>query len=140
LHSTPKRHSKDENPPCRLDALEDDDPARTVPEIDSFIAQCFEAVGMFLSGGMGMTPLTWVEMDSFLKRSGYLLNGWESEQIIKMSKLYCSMVNAGKEIDCPAPHNLAATDETALERNRVIVANKFKRMKENRASFKGKVS
>ena len=98
----------------------------------------FESTGCFVNTGMGVMPISWLEMDAFLNRSGYVLSGWESEQIIKMSKLYCSMLIEGKELSCPAPYNLAATDETALEKNRAIVAEKFKRMKENRANFRGK--
>lgn len=138
MHSVPKQNSKDGNELSRHEMLSEDDPAKALPEIDVFMANIFESIGLFLNGGMGMIPITWSEMDSFLKCSKYELTGWEAEHIIKMSRAYCSMVNQGKEIGCPSPYNLAANDKSALERNRVIVADKFKQMKRNRAGFKGK--
>lgn len=53
---------------------------------------------------MSMVPLTWQEVDSFVNRSGYKLNGWESEQIITMSRVYCSFSQDAKELGCPPPY------------------------------------
>lgn len=138
LHSAPKQSKNDENPKSRLEILDEDDPARTLPDADEYLTARFVSSGMFLSGGMGMSPLTWTEISAYIDKSGYRLDGWESEQIFNMSQAYCGMSHTSKESTCPAPYNLAATDETALEKNRSIVADKFKRMKENRKGFKGK--
>lgn len=77
---------------------------------------------------MGMTALSWSEMDAFCNRSGYPLSGWESEQIILMSRAYCRMSHDAREVGCPAPYNLAAEDEDAQEVNRSIVNDRFMRM------------
>jgi len=138
LHSAPKQHKNDEDPKSRIETLEEDNPVRELPDADDYLTARFHSTGMFLSGGMGMAPLTWSEISAYIDKSGYELTGWDAEQIFNMSQSYCAMAHKARKLDCPAPYNLAATDQTALEKNREIVADKFKMMKENRRSFKGK--
>lgn len=81
---------------------------------------------MFSSSGMGATPLTWVELDAFISRSGYHLTGFEAEQIMRMSRDYCSFSHRAKELGCPPPYSEAITDdEDALEKMRAKVARQW---------------
>jgi len=72
-----------------------------------------------MSGSMGRAPLTWSEVKSFSDQSGYMLSGWESEQLINMSREYCYMAHDADEIDCPAPYRSDIKDDNdALQRMR----------------------
>lgn len=125
LHAAPKRHKNDDDPASRAESLGDDDPAKSLPEINGYLSKCFQLSGICLSGGMGLNALTWTEVDAFANRSGYPLNGWESEQIILMSRAYVNYSHKAKELNCPSPFNLAANDEDAMEVNRKIVNDRF---------------
>lgn len=103
LNAAPKKNDKDEDPLTRYQVLKEDDPQRDLPPIDEYIANCFNLAGVCLSGGMSLTPLTWVELDAFCKCSAYSLTGWESEQIILMSRDYIGMRDKAKEVNCPCP-------------------------------------
>ncbi len=74
---------------------------------------------------MAIAALTWSEIDSFIARSAYPLTGWESEQIISMSRTYVNFSHKAKEAGCPAPYNPAAKDEDAMEAARTLVNNRF---------------
>lgn len=118
LHSAPKLHEKDANPKSRVNTLPDDSHSRRLPEANSYLTLCFELSGFCLSGSMSAVPLTWCEIDAFVRRSGYHLNGWESEQIIKMSNSYCNMLSKAKSIDCPAPYIEGYDSDEAIEQMR----------------------
>lgn len=128
LQAAPKRHKNDSDPTSRVESLSDDNPAKTLPEADRYLVKCFHLSGVCLSNGMGTTALTWAEIDSFVNRSGYPINGWESEQIILMSRAYVNYSHKAKEINCPSPFNLAASDDDAMEANRKIVNDRFMAM------------
>lgn len=115
LHSAPKLHEKDKEPKVRLKTLSEDSPARVLPEANDFITSCFEMLGLCLNGSMGSIPLTWSEVNAFCNSSGYKLNGWESEQLIKMSRDYCYMLSKGKSVDCPAPYQKGFDTEEELK-------------------------
>jgi hypothetical protein len=70
---------------------------------------------MCLSGFSGATHLTWSEVDSFSRKSGFNLNSWECEQLIKMSRSYCNMLSKAKDINCPAPYQEGFDDADSLQ-------------------------
>lgn len=125
LKAAPKRHKKDEDPKSRFESLDDDNPSKSLPEADTYLIKCFRLIGLFLDVGMGRYTLTWSEIDAFSTCSGYPLTGWESEQIILMSRAYVNYSHKAKELSCPSPFNLAASDDDAMEANRKIVNDRF---------------
>lgn len=125
LHAAPKRNKKDENPKSRLELLSEDDPARELPDINLYLSMCFELLGICSNTGMGLTALTWFDVKSFCDQSSYPLTGWESEQIVLMSRAYCRMSHKATKVGFPSPYNLALEDEDALEVNRSIVNDRF---------------
>ena len=74
---------------------------------------------------MGATPITWAELDAFLSRSGYSLTGWDCEQLIMMSRTYCSFLHEAKELNCPAPYQELEDDEDYIQRMRDRVARQW---------------
>lgn len=99
----------------------DYDPSKSLPEIEQFISKCFSLIGYYLSGGMGATPLTWSEIESFTNKSGYQLNGWECEQLLSMSRSYCGFLEKAKKPSCLPPYrdNFDDIDDVELMRKGV---------------------
>lgn len=129
LQSAPKRHDKDNDPVSRVSALDDDHPAKALPETNDFIVSCFEDVGMCLQGGMSLTPITWNELLSFTKATKYNLTPFEYEQVMNMSRVYCSYTQKANDINEPAPYNLAENSEDEMELNRKRVEQKLRGMR-----------
>lgn len=75
----------------------------TLPDADQYIVQAFIALGLCVSGGMGVVPLSWVEIDAFLRRSSYELQDYEAEIVFNMSRAYVSWLNKGSDINCFSP-------------------------------------
>jgi hypothetical protein len=126
LHASPKKHDKEKNPKPRFKTLPDDHQSRQLPEIDEYLALCFELSGFSMSGSMGAVPLTWSELDSFICRSGYKLSGFESEMMIRMSRAYCVMLSKASENGCPAPYqDIDIEDEDELEKMRERVSKQW---------------
>jgi len=131
LHSTPKRNNKDENPKSRLSTLDKDNPSRRLPEVDSYLSMCFELSGFCLSGSMGAIPLTWSEVSSFAHISGYPLNGWQSEHLVKMSRDYCYMLSKAKKLGYPSPYQEGLIDEDEKQKMRDRVAAQWDSFSDN---------
>lgn len=125
LHSAPKKNNKDESPKSRLSTLPKEHASRRLPEADSYLTKCFELSGFCLSGSMGAVPLTWSEVGSFSMLSGYQLNGWQSEQIIKMSRDYCYMLSKAKLLGYPSPYQEGYHDEDEKQKMRDRVAKQW---------------
>lgn len=98
---------------------------KSLPDINEYIANCFHLTGICLSGGMGITPITWAELDSFVNRSAYPLNGWESEQIIMMSRAYCGMHVKAQKLRCIAPYIENMDEDERIEYTRDKVARQW---------------
>jgi len=125
LHSAPKQNNKDESPKSRLSTLDKENPARRLPEVDSYLSMCFELSGFCLMGAMGAIPLTWSEVNSFAHGSGYQLTGWQSEHLIKMSRDYCYMLSKGADVNCPAPYQEGYNAEDMKQKMRDKVAKQW---------------
>lgn len=64
--------------------------------------------------GMGVTGLTWSEIESWAKLSGMQLEYWEFEVIKELSDAYAAMLRAAKDWDCKPvfdPISTAAFDQ-----------------------------
>lgn len=125
LHAAQKGHDKDENTQSRYDSLDDDDPLKSLPDINVYIKSCFHLTGICSSNDMGIIPISWVELNSFINCSAYPLTGWESEQIIMMSRDYCSMHVKAQKIRCAAPYLENMDEEERLQANRDRVARQW---------------
>jgi hypothetical protein len=95
-------------------------------------------MGVCSSGGMSIAALTWSDVKSFCDQSAYRLSGWQSEQVVLMSRDYCSMAHQAKKLDCLSPYNEAANSEEAMQTTRNLVAEQFAAMKAARKAEKMK--
>lgn len=119
---------------ARWTMLEDDHPHLELPELDGaeYIAEAFMGSGLVGSGGMGMQPISWQELDAFCSRSVTGLNGWEAKQVMRMSRAYCSMHKKAEKPNCLPPY--VSDEQSQLEKAREIVVQRMKAMKAARKS------
>jgi plasmid maintenance system killer protein len=129
LHAAPKQYAKQENPKSRFDTLTEDHPAKCLPEINGYLSICFQLSGVCLTGSAGIIPLTWVELKAFSQQSGYELTGWESEQIIEMSRDYCHTSFQAKDFNFPAPYQEWFDSDDKIKEMRVRVNKQWNSFK-----------
>ena len=94
--------------------------AAAMPEADAYAVNCWHSLGLNSNYGMGAFPLTWQEVESFSSSQALRLSQWESEQLIMMSREYCSWVNKSKERHYQSPWNHKDYDALTANRARVI--------------------
>jgi hypothetical protein len=70
-----------------------------------------------MSGGMGMAPLTFSELESWQRQIGIELKPWEVRLLRRLSGEYCAESSAATKADAPAPFK--SIDERNLQRLRV---------------------
>jgi len=72
-----------------------------------------------MGSGMGAFSVTWQELKSYSDMSASSLTAWEADQVIMMSKLYCSYLQIGKK-PTPPPYNREFDDEDIRKQNESI--------------------
>lgn len=77
-----------------------------------------------MSGGMGESPVTHSEIESWQRNTGIELNSWEARTVRNLSIAYLNESHKAKARDCPAPYSPA---EMAQE-TRDAVAKGIKNM------------
>ncbi|HAD31522.1 MAG: hypothetical protein CL578_22375 [Alteromonadaceae bacterium] len=122
LHTAPSVKDKDTEP--RIKTLEDESPFKALPEIENAedLAHHFSRMGQINQGSMGITPFTWGDVQSYCQQSGVPLSGWESEQIILMSREYAVMSQKSKQKTYPAPY----ADESKITSWREVLSKGIK--------------
>ena len=109
-------HKNDKKPKSRISKLEDDHPAKKIPESSLYLTLCFGLLGYCSISDMGgQKAFSWSEIESFSNQSGYKLNGWESEQMMMMSRDYSSMASKASEPNCPPPYKEGVTNEESRQ-------------------------
>ena len=96
-----------------------------LPNLDGaeyLITLLFEA-GLVQSTGMGVNPLPWSEIESWLRVTQLDLSVWERLTIKTMSEVYASGLNSSTKKDCPAPYTHV---DDVLIADRSVVASKLK--------------
>lgn len=108
--------------------------ACALPECDNLIVEQFHQLGLNLNTGNGAYPLTWAEVSAYSSLIAMPLTQWESNQLIMMSREYCSWGIKAKDKHCVSPWN--HPDYDAIAENRLKVEKQIKAMKEARKSMK----
>lgn len=108
LHSTPELirpngHTGVGGNKTRIEKLAEGNAQRGVPSADTYIVNAFHLLGASSSNGMGITPQSWTEVDAFCNRSSCILDDWQADTLILMSRAYCSWLSKGKDINCFSP-------------------------------------
>lgn len=63
---------------------------------------------------MGQVPLSWQELESWQKQSGFSLNPWELGIIRRASTVYVEQSQAAVKADCPPPGKVVEQDQRKL--------------------------
>lgn len=89
-----------------------------LPEIeggDHMVNHLTEA-GICLSNGMGLMPLTWQEIDSWLSVTGLELTTWEKLTLKELSEAYVNEYSLSSDKTRPAPyvHKVDEIDRQAV--------------------------
>lgn len=97
-----------------------------MPEIDELLLRYFTLSGMYLSSGMGISRLTWTEVENFSKGVGYPIYSWEKETIVAMSQDYCSSYYKSATLGSAPPYNsIDLEKEESIEDMRKKVAKQW---------------
>lgn len=110
LHATPDGSKK-----SRLAAykeLDADHPLLALPDIHSehaasYVIGLLHEAGLMSSNGMGPVPLSWVEIESWIRCTGNNLPLWEKLTIKTLSEEYVSELVQAKDKTRPAPYTKA---------------------------------
>lgn len=60
-------------------------------------------VGPVLAGGFGPTPLTFMEIDAWARRTARDLQPWEAQILRRLSSEWCSQASISDAHDCRPP-------------------------------------
>lgn len=122
LHAVPEGSKK-----SRLVAFKDTDGESTFlqfPELEGadYIVALLQEAGLMSSNGMGAVPLSWQEIDAWLRTTETRLTVWEKLMIKEMSEVYVSDLNKSTSKFAVAPYAPAIEPE---EIDRAAVASKL---------------
>lgn len=84
------------------------------------IGLLYEA-GLMSSSGMGPVPISWVEIDAWLKTTEMSITVWERAMIKKLSEAYVSELSRATEKTRQAPYSKKAEEEF----DRVAIGNQI---------------
>ena len=97
MHATPEGLSKSRWA-SHVDAHKTIPPLPELPA-GEYLLDALHEVGAFSQGSMGgISPLTWLELDAYCRRTGEVENPWEAKLIIELSREYVSGYNIGLNV------------------------------------------
>jgi hypothetical protein len=95
-------------------------------EAETYLIQLWEEAGTIESNGMGITRLSWKEIEAWLavrERKGELpLKAWEIDMVRMLSTEYVAEYQAASEVNAPAPYDGVTVEDL----DRPAIANKMK--------------
>lgn len=114
-------HDKDDSPQARINQFDQDDPYLTMPECDELVVQAFIECGIYSSNGMGVTALSWQEIQAYSSESGVKLTHWESRMVRLMSKEYVTFKNfATENRHARSPYKPVIDDNSVVGENQLM--------------------
>lgn len=97
----------------------------SLPDLNEagYIVSLVNEAGTVSSSGMGISGLTWQEIESWLNVTGLSISTWEKLMVFKMSAAYASEYSSATAVDAPEPF-AKIIDEGELDRE--VVANRIR--------------
>jgi len=121
--------------------VDEDSSFLKLPEVENagYLVALLNEAGLASSNGMGVVPLSWQEIDSWLKCTNLELSVWEKLTIKLLSETYVGEFSQASAKDRPPPYVPQAEEPKQLDRDAVAdkLRNAFRSMKRN-PSGKGK--
>lgn len=113
-------------------ALDDEHPKLELPDIESeygagYIIGLLQEAGLMSSNGMGPVPLSWVDIESWIRCAEYDLSLWVKLKIKNLSEEYVHELLEAKDMSRPAPYErvVVVEDEVDLAAQRTKVQDKL---------------
>lgn len=102
----------------------DDSSLLDLPDTDdaAYMIALFHEAGPMSTNGMGVVPITWQEMESWLRTTERELSVWEKLTLREMSEAYVAEFNKASARDAAPPYVPAVEPENI---DRAAVANKL---------------
>lgn len=106
-------------------SIDEDSSFLKLPEVEgaAYVIHMWNEAGLMSSTGMGITPLTWLEIDAWMRLTGSKPVLWERLMIRELSQAYVAEYNAAcAEKNRPEPFTYVPP---ALAEQREKVSNKL---------------
>lgn len=96
-----------------------------LPDIEeaSYLVGLLSELGFVSSNGMGAVPMSWLEIDAWLRVTQLELSIWERLTMKEMSEVYAAELSKATVKNYPAPYIEHVED---VEIDRTAVANKLR--------------
>lgn len=122
LHAVPEGQKKSRMTTLR--AANPDQPALQLPELGdgAYIVQMLHEAGLMSSVGMGSLPLSWQELEAWLRVTESEPELWEKMLVRELSEAYVSELNQATERNRPSPWNPPVEE---VEQVRATVVSRF---------------
>jgi hypothetical protein len=134
LHAVPEGSKKSRLTAFRNSA-DDESTFLQFPDLDGagYLVALFQEAGLMLSNGMGPVPLSWQEIEAWLRTTELQLSIWEKLTIREMSEAYVAELHKSADKHAVAPYapavDLNALDRTAISNKIGSVLRGLKRKK-----------
>lgn len=127
LHATPEGTKKTRY--AALKVLNENHPAFEMPDIETehaagYLIAMLQEAGLMSSNGMGPVPLSWQEIDSWIRVSGRVLPMWERLMVKTLSEDYVSELMQATARDRAQPYT-AVPEQEEEQIDRPAVADKI---------------
>ena len=123
LHATPEGGKKSRLTLYR--EIDENSSFLRLPELDaaSYLVVLLQEAGIMSTTGMGALPLSWQEIDAWLRCTQRDLSIWERLTIRELSEVYVGELNQASAKDRPQPY--VFVEEEVEKIDRPAVANKL---------------
>ena len=94
-------------------------PLLIMPDIPflTYLIEDLIEIGTSMSGGMGVTPLTWSEIKAWSDLTDNRLASWESTIIMRLSQIFVSSYNKFDDKDFETPFSVEEFDREAASKS-----------------------
>lgn len=109
---------------------DDDSAFLQFPELDGsgYLVNLWQEAGLIMSNGMGVVPLTWQEIESWLRVTELQLTVWEKLTIREMSEAYAAESAKATDKHAAPPYTaVSEIDRPAVASKVLSVLRSFKR-------------
>jgi hypothetical protein len=114
LHTTPDKKKLTRIEQLKESGAKDSDIQMPQLTLVGLVKLLLESISPALQSGMGLTPLSWQEIKSFVDANEMPLNAFELRVIKNASKAYVNQSQLATNPKCPPPHRIIKRDPMKL--------------------------